>query len=131
MVIGATNRPDALDSALRRGGRFDREISLGIPDTAARGRILRVLAAKLKLSGEFDFTEVARQTPGFVGADLAALTKEAAMIAVHKIFIAVNDKQAQHAVAAADTTAEAGDRMDTGGAELSVEKRTAVRWVHP
>ncbi|KAL2644637.1 hypothetical protein R1flu_012224 [Riccia fluitans] len=86
VVIGATNRPDALDPALRRAGRFDREIALGIPDEMARARILAVLARKLRLEGSFDFKLIARRTPGFVGADLAALIKEAAAVAVTRIF---------------------------------------------
>lgn len=86
IVIGATNRPDALEPALRRAGRFDREIALGIPDVAARARILRVMSAKLKLAGDFNFDVIARATGGFVGADLSALAKEAAIIAVHRIF---------------------------------------------
>ncbi|TDH70904.1 hypothetical protein CCR75_002923 [Bremia lactucae] len=86
ILIGATNRPDALDSALRRAGRFDREICLGIPDEAARETILRVLARNMTLEGEFDFTRLARKTPGYVGADLVSLTKEAAVGAVNRIF---------------------------------------------
>ena len=85
LVIGATNRPDALDSALRRAGRFDREIALGIPDRACRESILRAMSRRMKLEGEFDFAEVARLTPGFVGADLSAVCKEAAVIAVNRI----------------------------------------------
>ncbi|CAM6099845.1 unnamed protein product [Calypogeia fissa] len=87
VVIGATNRPDALDPALRRAGRFDREIALGIPDEKARARILAVLAQNLRLEGSFDFKQIAKRTPGFVGADLAALIKEAAAVAVKRIFI--------------------------------------------
>ncbi|MEW5298984.1 MAG: hypothetical protein WDW36_002046 [Sanguina aurantia] len=86
IVIGATNRPDALDPALRRAGRFDREISLGIPTEAARVKILSVLTRRLRLEGDFDFRVVAKKTPGFVGADLTALIKEAAAIAVTRIF---------------------------------------------
>lgn len=86
LIIGATNRPDALDSALRRAGRFDREICLGIPDEDARERILQVLSQKMRLDGAFDFRTIARRTPGFVGADLVSLTKEAAVIAVNRIF---------------------------------------------
>ncbi|TYZ68612.1 hypothetical protein PybrP1_009758 [[Pythium] brassicae (nom. inval.)] len=86
LIIGATNRPDALDSALRRAGRFDREICLGIPDEAARERILHVLAGKMRLDGSFDFRAIAKKTPGYVGADLVSLTKEAAVIAVNRIF---------------------------------------------
>ncbi|KAJ8308844.1 hypothetical protein KUTeg_013718 [Tegillarca granosa] len=90
LVIGATNRPDSLDPALRRAGRFDREIALGIPDEAARCRILQVLCRNLKLEDVFDFTCLARNTPGYVGADLNALTREAAMTAVNRVF---NDLQ--------------------------------------
>lgn len=86
IVIAATNRPDSLDPALRRAGRFDREISLGIPDEDARERILRVLSRKLKLSGDFDFRYLAKKTAGYVGADLQALTKEAAVVAINRIF---------------------------------------------
>ena len=86
LIIGATNMPDSLDPALRRAGRFDREISLGIPDEAARVHILGILCKKMKLSGDFDFKLVARRTSGFVGADLVSLTKEAAAVAVNRIF---------------------------------------------
>ncbi|KAG9402488.1 hypothetical protein AC1031_007101 [Aphanomyces cochlioides] len=86
LIIGATNRPNDLDPALRRAGRFDREICLGIPDESARERILRVLASKMRLAGDMDFQELARLTPGFVGADLVSLTKEAAVLAVNRVF---------------------------------------------
>lgn len=86
LVIGATNRPDALDPALRRAGRFDREICLGIPDQDGRERVLRVLISKMRVAGDFDYKSIAKRTPGFVGADLAALTKEAAVAAVNRIF---------------------------------------------
>jgi ribosome biogenesis ATPase len=89
LIIGATNRPDALDSALRRAGRFDREICVGIPDQQAREHILQVLSKKMKLSGDFNFKAIARKTPGFVGADLVSLTKEAAVIAVNRIFSSI------------------------------------------
>ncbi|KAI9334561.1 P-loop containing nucleoside triphosphate hydrolase protein [Obelidium mucronatum] len=86
LVIGATNRPDSLDAALRRAGRFDREISMGVPDENARMRILEKLCSKLRLDGHFDFKKLAKQTPGYVGADLNALTSEAGMVAVRRIF---------------------------------------------
>ncbi|XP_025733563.1 nuclear valosin-containing protein-like isoform X4 [Callorhinus ursinus] len=85
LVIGATNRPDALDPALRRAGRFDREICLGIPDEASRERILRTLCRKLRLPESFPFRHLARLTPGFVGADLMALCREAAMGTVSRV----------------------------------------------
>ncbi|KAJ2100153.1 Ribosome biogenesis ATPase rix7, partial [Coemansia sp. S142-1] len=86
MLIGATNRPDSLDPALRRAGRFDREIAMPVPDEAAREQILGVMCAKLLLSGDFDIKELAKRTPGYVGADLTALTTAAGMIAVKRIF---------------------------------------------
>uniref|UniRef100_A0A665U084 AAA+ ATPase domain-containing protein n=1 Tax=Echeneis naucrates TaxID=173247 RepID=A0A665U084_ECHNA len=85
LVIGATNRPDSLDPALRRAGRFDREICLGIPDEAARLRILKTLCRKLKLPNDFDYQHLAHLTPGYVGADLMALCREAVMNAVNRI----------------------------------------------
>ncbi|KAF7645011.1 hypothetical protein LDENG_00211690, partial [Lucifuga dentata] len=87
LVIGATNRPDSLDPALRRAGRFDREICLGIPDEAARLRILKTLCRKLKLSEDLDYQQLARLTPGYVGADLMALCREAAMSAVNRVLL--------------------------------------------
>ncbi|KAK4702255.1 ribosome biogenesis ATPase, partial [Phenoliferia sp. Uapishka_3] len=86
MILGATNRPDSLDPALRRAGRFDAEITMGVPDEAGRERILRVLMAKLRLSGDFDYSFLAKSTPGYVGADLSALTGAAGVIAVKRIF---------------------------------------------
>jgi len=86
LVMGATNRPDALDPALRRAGRFDREIAMGIPDLAARAKILEKMVSGMRIDGDLDLDELARLTPGFVGADLSALTKEAAMTAVTRAF---------------------------------------------
>lgn len=86
MVLGATNRPDSLDPALRRAGRFDHEIGLGVPDEAGREQILRVLCQKLRLAGDFDYKYLARRTPGYVGADLTSLTAAAGIIAVKRIF---------------------------------------------
>ncbi|WBW71739.1 ribosome assembly ATPase Rix7 [Schizosaccharomyces osmophilus] len=86
LVIGATNRPDSLDSALRRAGRFDREICLTVPNEESRERILRTMAKGLRLSGNFDFRQLAKQTPGYVGADLKALTSSAGVSAIKRIF---------------------------------------------
>ncbi|KAL6504070.1 hypothetical protein OROGR_025993 [Orobanche gracilis] len=85
LVIGATNRPDAVDPALRRPGRFDREIVLGVPDEHSRVEILTVLTCNLKVEGDFDLVKIARSTPGFVGADLAALTNKAGNLAMKRI----------------------------------------------
>jgi ribosome biogenesis ATPase len=86
MVIGATNRPDSLDPALRRAGRFDREIKLCIPSEGGREQILRSLASKLRICEDVDWRMLARKTPGYVGADLKALTREAAALAINRIF---------------------------------------------
>ncbi|KAJ0732967.1 putative ATPase, AAA-type, core, P-loop containing nucleoside triphosphate hydrolase [Helianthus annuus] len=86
LVIGATNRPDAIDPALRRTGCFDREFKLGVPDEVARIEILSALTQNIKLEGAFDLIKVARSTRGFVGADLEALVKKAGGIAMHRIF---------------------------------------------
>ncbi|XP_068088950.1 nuclear valosin-containing protein-like [Hyperolius riggenbachi] len=94
LVIGATNRPDSLDPALRRAGRFDREICLGIPDEKARHRILQTLCRKLRLPESFEFQRLAHLTPGYVGADLMALCREAAMGAVNRALIQL--KEAEH-----------------------------------
>uniref|UniRef100_A0AAY4EYW4 AAA+ ATPase domain-containing protein n=1 Tax=Denticeps clupeoides TaxID=299321 RepID=A0AAY4EYW4_9TELE len=91
LVIGATNRPDSLDPALRRAGRFDREICLGIPDEGARLRILKTLCRKLRLPEEFDYGLLARLTPGYVGADLMALCREAAMTAVNRVLLQLQE----------------------------------------
>ena len=110
-VIGATNRPDGMDAALRRAGRFDREIMLGIPDEAARERILRVQATKLRLNGDLDLREIAKKTPGYVGADLSALAKEAAASAVTRIFKKLEDEER----ASADVTMDEGVAPALGG----------------
>lgn len=86
VVIGATNRVDAIDPALRRVGRFDHEISLGIPDREARSQILRVICSNLRLEKFFDYDAIATLTPGYVGADLLALATRAASLAVKRIF---------------------------------------------
>jgi cell division protease FtsH len=81
IIIAATNRPDVLDHALLRPGRFDRQIVIDLPDLNGRAEILRVHAKKIKLSKEVDLHLVARNTPGFSGADLANLLNESALIA--------------------------------------------------
>lgn len=82
IVIGATNVPDTLDEALRRPGRFDREITLGVPDVAGRRDILAIHTRGMPLASDVDLDALARTTHGFVGADLAALAREAAMDAL-------------------------------------------------
>ncbi|MEJ5979446.1 CDC48 family AAA ATPase [Novosphingobium sp. PS1R-30] len=85
VVIAATNRPDAIDEALRRPGRFDREIIIGVPDEKGRREIIGIHTRGMPLDPGVDLGELARTTHGFVGADLAALTREAAIEAVRRI----------------------------------------------
>lgn len=85
IVIGATNRVDAIDPALRRGGRFDREIEIGVPDREGRKEILQVHTRGMPLADSVDIDIYANNTHGFVGADIASLAKEAAMNALRRI----------------------------------------------
>ncbi|WP_101298196.1 CDC48 family AAA ATPase [Halegenticoccus soli] len=85
VVIGATNRLDAIDPALRRGGRFDREIEIGVPDRDGRKEILQVHTRNMPLADGVDLDVYAESTHGFVGADLESLAKEAAMNALRRI----------------------------------------------
>ncbi len=84
-MIAATNRPDAIDEALRRPGRFDREIVIGVPDENGRREILGIHTRGMPLGDKVDLKELARTTHGFVGADIAALAREAAIDAVRRI----------------------------------------------
>jgi len=79
VVIGATNRPNSIDAALRRFGRFDREIDIGVPDENGRLEIFRIHTRNMKLDDDVDPEQIANETHGFVGADMAALCTEAAM----------------------------------------------------
>ncbi|MEM3897449.1 MAG: CDC48 family AAA ATPase, partial [Nitrososphaerota archaeon] len=84
IVIGATNRIDAVDPALRRPGRFDREIRIGVPDRNGRKEILQIHTRRMPLADDVDLDELANITHGFTGADLAALCREAAMNALRR-----------------------------------------------
>ena len=85
VVIAATNRPDSLDPAIRRPGRFDREIEIGIPDEAGRKEILDIHIRGMPLDEKVNLDQIAKVTHGFVGADLEILTKEAAMRSLRRI----------------------------------------------
>jgi transitional endoplasmic reticulum ATPase len=90
IVIGATNRPEAIDPALRRPGRFDREIEIGVPDREGRKEILLIHTRNMPLADDVDLDRLADITHGFVGADLAALVREAAMRALRRLMKEVN-----------------------------------------
>jgi len=90
IVIGATNRPNAIDPALRRPGRFDREIELKVPDKQGRLEILQIHTRNMPLAEDVDLEKIASQTHGFVGADLEYLAKEAAMKALKRVLPKIN-----------------------------------------
>jgi transitional endoplasmic reticulum ATPase len=90
IVIGSTNRPEALDLALRRPGRFDREIELGVPDCEGRREIFQIHTRGMPLADDFRLNEFAELTYGFVGADIAAVCREAAMNALRRILPEIN-----------------------------------------
>ncbi|KAL2872190.1 putative AAA family ATPase/60S ribosome export protein Rix7 [Aspergillus lucknowensis] len=84
IVLAATNRPDSLDAALRRGGRFDKEINMTVPSEPVREQILRALTRKMRLADDLDFKTLAKRTPGFVGADLNDLVSTAGSAAIKR-----------------------------------------------
>ncbi len=84
IVIGATNRPDAIDPALRRGGRFDRELEIGVPDKNGRSEIIGIHTRGMPISDDFEIEWLLDNTHGFVGADISALVREAAMKALRR-----------------------------------------------
>ncbi|MBI3318913.1 MAG: ATP-dependent metallopeptidase FtsH/Yme1/Tma family protein [Candidatus Omnitrophica bacterium] len=98
ILVAATNRPDVLDPALLRPGRFDRQIVIDRPDLRGREEILRVHTRKIKLDPEVDLKSIARQTPGFSGADLANLANEAALLAARHEKEAVQMKEMEAAI---------------------------------
>lgn len=94
VVIGATNRPDSLDPALRRPGRFDREIEIGVPDAEERQEVLEIHTRNMPLAEDVNLEKIASNTHGFVGADLESLCKEAAMRVVRRILPEIqNDEE--------------------------------------
>jgi cell division protease FtsH len=97
VVIAATNRPDVLDPALLRSGRFDRRVSIDAPDLNGRRAILTLYAAEKPLADNIDLDVVARQTPGFTGADLANLLNEAAILAARRKKVAIGTAELEEA----------------------------------
>ncbi len=121
IVLAATNRPDVLDPALLRPGRFDRQVTVGLPDRRGREEILRIHTKHLPLAADVDLDVLSRETPGFSGADLANLANEAALAAAH---------HAHHQVTRADF-AEALHKIVLGGVRsvlLSPQDRRVVAY---
>ncbi|XP_053974269.1 nuclear valosin-containing protein-like isoform X1 [Hylaeus volcanicus] len=132
LVLGATNRPDSLDPALRRAGRFDHEVCLGIPDRDARTNILTVHTEKVALAPNVSLSTIASLTPGFVGADLVALIREAAMAAVDRILEDLNrsepdSKSVETRDVSSDTEKETQNFENSGNLveEVTVESPTS------
>ena len=98
IILAATNRPDVLDSALLRPGRFDRQISIDRPDVVGREAIFKVHLMAIKISETLDIHKLAEQTPGFAGADIANVCNEAALIAARKDKLAVDMSDFQDAI---------------------------------
>src|SRR5207244_677415 len=129
VVIAATNRPDVLDPALLRSGRFDRRVAIDAPDLNGRRAILSLYAAHKPLAEDIDLDVVARQTPGFTGADLANLLNEAAILAARnkKLAIGTMELEARMAAAMGGRAAEEiifGDV--TTGAKQDIEHATNI-----
>ena len=128
IVIGATNRVDSVDPALRRGGRFDREIEIGVPGQAGRREILDVHTRNMPLADDVDLDTLASRTHGFVGADLASLIREAGMVAIRRI-----EHEREQPADSADVDSQTDDSAP-GPAELVVRKtdfETALTGVEP
>ena len=98
IILAATNRPDVLDKALLRAGRFDRQIVVGSPDVKAREQILEVHARKKKLSDEVDLKVIAKNTSGFAGADLENVLNEAALLAARRNYKEIGMKEIEDAM---------------------------------
>jgi cell division protease FtsH len=97
IIIAATNRPDVLDPALLRPGRFDRQITVNLPDVKGREEILRVHSKKVKLAEDVDMAVIARGTPGYSGAELANVINEAALLAARKNLKAITRSELEEA----------------------------------
>jgi cell division protease FtsH len=122
IIIAATNRPDVLDPALLRPGRFDRQITVSLPDVKGREEILRVHSKKVKLADTVDLSIIARGTPGFSGAELANVINEAALIAARKGLKAITNHELE----------EARDKVRWGrerrSLAMSEREKTSTAW---
>jgi len=126
VVIGATNIPNTLDPALRRPGRFDREIAIPIPDKRGRLEILQIHTRGMPLAGDVNVERLAEITHGFVGADLEALAREAAMSALRKIFPVIDFEMAEIPY---ETLIKLEVTMDNFGEAMKEVEPSAIREV--
>ncbi|MFX1295536.1 MAG: CDC48 family AAA ATPase [Promethearchaeota archaeon] len=126
VIIGATNRPNALDPALRRPGRFDREIEIGVPDKSGRKEILQIHTRGMPLNNNVDLDALSQITHGYVGADLAALCREAAMKALRRYLPKINIEDEE---IPSEILNEIEVRMDDFISALKEIQPTAIREV--
>jgi len=122
IVLGATNRPETLDPALLRPGRFDRQVLVDRPDLAGRLAILQIYAQRIQQGADLDLREIASQTPGFAGADLANLANEAALLAARKQRDVVLQEDFQEAIERVVTGLEKKSRV------LSAQEKRIVAY---
>jgi len=128
VVIGATNRPNSIDAALRRFGRFDREVDIGVPDENGRLEVLRIHTKNMKLTDDVDLEQLAKETHGYVGADLAALATEAAMQCIREKMdvIDLDDDEIDAEVLDSMAVSQAHFRQALGVSNPSALRETAV-----
>jgi cell division protease FtsH len=122
ILIAATNRPDVLDPALLRPGRFDRQVAVPAPDLKGREQILKVHAKVIKLNPDADLSVIARRTPGFVGADLANLINEAALLAARRSKPSVSLRELEEAIERVIAGPERKSRM------MSEKEKTVIAY---
>ena len=103
LLLAATNRPESIDASMRRAGRLDREICLGIPNERQRISILTKLCSPLKLDDTFDFYQIAHNTPGYVAADLVALVREASLCSISRSLQTLADTKSVHSTSSCDS----------------------------
>jgi len=128
IVIAATNRPNSIDPALRRFGRFDREVDIGIPDAVGRLEVLRIHTKNMKLGDDVDLEQIAQETHGYVGADLAALCSEAALQQIREKMdlIDLEDDNIDAEVLDALAVTQANFRFALGASSPSALRETVV-----
>ena len=106
VVVAATNRPDMIDPALLRPGRFDKIISIGLPDEASRLEILKIHSAGIPLAGDVDLQKLSKQTENFSGADISALCNEAVMIAIEEYLPELDQELSEEKISTYEVTAK-------------------------
>jgi ribosome biogenesis ATPase len=130
IVLAATNRPDSLDAALRRGGRFDKEINMTVPSEPVRSQILRALTRQTQIAADVDFDLLAKRTPGFVGADLNDLVATSGAAAIKRYLAVLKSDSEQDSTPDVNMTgknaSDNGDGNDKGQLEVTTSEPIPV-----